>query len=68
MEIIKDEEGSIKIRYNKEEEYTKLYHGYNGRKYILFYKDKNNKNIYIDNNEDIENILSFISNLKIKDS
>ena len=59
----------IQIKYDNMTRYTNLLHGYimnkNEKKYILYYKDKDNKNIEITNPLDLKQIMEFINGVEI---
>lgn len=64
MKIRRKDNGIIQIQINKNEKYLDLYHGYIGKRYILWY-EKNSQKIEINNPYQIMQIKEFIENLEV---
>lgn len=67
MEIIRDENGIIKVKINNDDEFRTLYHAVNvkNKEYLLYYLDNKGEKIYIYDKEKIRQILDFIKGIEL---
>ena len=67
LEIIRDENGIIKVKINNDDEFRTLYHAVNvkNKEYLLYYLDNKGEKIYIYDKEKIRQILDFIKGIEL---